>query len=202
VELAARLLRLADVSAEVKKVGDRNVWQVWATTDVLAAGREELRDAVRKVVEEALKESWVDEKKARRWLEKLEEGRVLMEGWPKYHVGLINGALVVKFGSTNPDSIKQEAQRLEKMGLKRGVHFSVKMPKDGDAGYLYIRREGFERAAWLSVYGKDKQQRDLAADFVERILQRAEVAGKEIYEKASKIIEEGRARGSPEAGGL
>jgi hypothetical protein len=72
VELAARLLRLADVSAEVKKVGDRNVWQVWATTDVLAAGREELRDAVRKVVEEALKESWVDEKKARRWLEKLE----------------------------------------------------------------------------------------------------------------------------------
>ncbi|MFZ8808201.1 MAG: hypothetical protein ACO2PN_08860 [Pyrobaculum sp.] len=53
-ELAARLLRLAGVSAEVKKVGDRNVWQVWATTDVLAAGREELRDAIRKVVEEAL----------------------------------------------------------------------------------------------------------------------------------------------------
>jgi hypothetical protein len=42
-ELAARLLRLAGVSAEVKKVGGRDEWQVWATTDRLAAGREELR---------------------------------------------------------------------------------------------------------------------------------------------------------------
>jgi len=30
--------------------------------DVLAAGRKELREAVRKVVEEALEKSWVDEK--------------------------------------------------------------------------------------------------------------------------------------------
>jgi hypothetical protein len=102
---------------------------------------------------------------------------------------------VVKFGSTNPDSIKQEAQRLEKMGLKRGVHFSVKMPKDGDAGYLYIRREGLERAAWLSVYGSGRQQ-ELAADFVKYILRRAEEAGEEVYEKAQKIIVEGMSRGS------
>jgi len=33
-------------------------------------------------------------------------------------------------------------------------------------------------------------------DFVEYILQRAWEAGKEVYEKATKIIEEGRARGS------
>jgi hypothetical protein len=41
VELAARLLRLAGVSAEVKKVSGRDVWRVTATTDRLAAGREE-----------------------------------------------------------------------------------------------------------------------------------------------------------------
>jgi hypothetical protein len=41
VELAARLLRLAGVSAEVKKVSGRDVWRVTATTDKLAAGREE-----------------------------------------------------------------------------------------------------------------------------------------------------------------
>jgi hypothetical protein len=49
-------------------------------------------------------------------------------------------------------------------------------------------------AAWLSVYGKDEQQR-LAAEFVSYILQRAEKAGKGVYEKANKIIEEGKARG-------
>jgi hypothetical protein len=148
VELAARLLKLAGVSAEVKKVGDRNVWQVWATTDVLAAGREELRDAVRKVVEEALKKGWLDEKKARRWLKKLEEGRVLMEGWPKYHVRLTrSGALEVKYQPTNPNSIEREAQRLENMGLKRGVHFTVNMPEDGGRGYVSILKDGLAYAA-------------------------------------------------------
>jgi len=61
----------------------------------------------------------VDEKKAERWLEKLERGLTLREGWPKYYVGLArNGALEVKFGSTSPDSIKQEAQRLREIGLE------------------------------------------------------------------------------------
>jgi hypothetical protein len=50
------------------------------------------------------------------------------------------------------------------------------------------------RAAWLSVRGKDEQQRRLAAEFVEYILQRAREAGEEVYEKATKIIEEGRTR--------
>ena len=77
VELAARLLKLAGVSAELKKVGGRDEWYVKAATDVLAAGRKELRDAVRKVVEEALEKGWVDKKKAELWLEKLERGLTL-----------------------------------------------------------------------------------------------------------------------------
>jgi len=195
-ELAARLLRLAGVSAEVKKVGDRNVWLVWATTDVLAAGREELRDAIRIVVEEALEKGWVDEKKARRWLEKLEEGRVLMEGGPKYHVRLTrSGALEVKYQPTDPDSIEWETQRLENMGLVKGVHFSVKMPEGGGKGYVNILKEGLAYAAWLSVYGSE-DQRKLAAEFVNYILQRAEKAGEKVYEKAKKIVEEGKSRSS------
>jgi hypothetical protein len=51
-------------------------------------------------------------------------------------------------------------------------------------------------AAWLSVRGKDKEQRRLAAEFVEYILQRAWEAGKEVYEKATRIVEEGKERGS------
>jgi chlorite dismutase len=63
VELAARLLRLAGVSADVKKVGDIDVWYVRATTDMLAAGRKELRKALAEFVEKARSEGWVDEKR-------------------------------------------------------------------------------------------------------------------------------------------
>jgi hypothetical protein len=60
VELAARLLRLAGVTAEVRKEGGRDVWYVRATTDKLAAGREELRKAIADFVRSAVK----NEKKA------------------------------------------------------------------------------------------------------------------------------------------
>jgi hypothetical protein len=195
-ELAARLLRHAGVDAEVKKVGDRDEWQVIASTDMLAAGRRELRDAVRKVVEEALEKGWVDEKKARRWLEKLEGGLTLREGWPKYNVRLTNsGALVIRYRSTNPGNIEREAQRFRDMGLVEGVHFSVKMPEEGGRGYVSIRSEGLAYAAWLSVHGSGDQQ-ELAAEFVSYILQRAREEGNNIYEKVKEVVEEGRARGS------
>ncbi len=196
VELAARMLRLVGVSAEVKKVGDGNDWRVKAYADMLAAGREELRNAVAELVRRAMENDWVDVGKAEGWLEKLERGRVLMEGWPKYHVGLArSGALRVKFGSINPVSIEHEKQRLENMGLEEGKHFTVKMPEGGRDGYVYIRREGLAHAAFLSIYGKDEQQRRLAARFVEYILRRAEKAGDDVCEKAKEIVEEGMARG-------
>jgi hypothetical protein len=82
VELAADLLRLAGVSAKVKKAG--NVWYLIATTNVLAAGRVELRSALAEIVRDAVENGWVDKKRAERWLRKLERGRMLKEGWPKY----------------------------------------------------------------------------------------------------------------------
>ncbi len=201
-ELAAHLLRLAGVNAEVKKESGRNGWRVIAHTDKLAGGHEELRKALAEIVETAVKNGWVDADKAKRWLKKLEGGITLREGWPKFHVGLSSGgALLVRFNSTDPDSIEQVAQWLEEMGLKRSVHFSVKMPEGGKAGYVSILSEGLAYAAYLSVHGKDKDQRELAAAFVEYILRRAEEAcgGAEpcaVYEKAEKIVEEGKAWGS------
>ncbi len=195
VELAARLLRLAGVIAEVGKIRDSE-WHVVATTNKLAAGHRELRNAIANIVRKAMESGWVDAGKAEGWLEKLEGGVTLMEGWPMYHVGLTrNGALVVRFSSTNPDSIEQVARRLRDMGLEEGKHFTVKMPEEGRDGYVRILREGLERAAWLSVYGSG-MQRELAARFVEYILRRAEEAGKEVYEKATKIVDEGMSRGS------
>jgi hypothetical protein len=194
-ELAARLLKQAGVSAEMKKVGKKGEWHVWATTRKLAAGREELRDAIAEIVRKAVERGWVNASTAERWLEELEEGRVLMEGWPMYSVGLKDDALMVRFGSTNPGAIVREAQRLRDMGLVEGRHFTVKMPEEGREGYVSILRKGLERAAKLSVRGEGEQQK-LAAKFVEYILQRAEEAGKEVYKKAEEIIEEGKARGS------
>ncbi|NAZ32831.1 MAG: hypothetical protein GU356_00815 [Pyrobaculum sp.] len=206
VEPAARLLRLAGVSAEVKKmkVGGRDKWYVDAYTDMLAAGRVELRKALAELVREAVKNGLVDEKKAKGWLEKLERGRVLEEGWPMYLVRLSGGgALEVRFGSTDRNSIEREKQRLEKMGLKEGRHFTVEKPEEGGGvGYVRILRKGLERAAWLSVYGKDKQQRELAAAFVELILQRAKDGGEEVRKKAEEIVKEGKERASLELKGF
>ncbi len=195
VELAARLLKLAGVSAEVKrKEGGRDVWRIDVTTDRLAAGREELRKAIAEIVEAARSNGWVDAGKADGWLEKLERGRVLMEGWPEYYVGLVrSGALIVRYHSTDPDSIARETQRLREIGLEEGKHFTVKMPEGGKAGYVRILREGLERAAWLSVHGEGERQK-LAAKFVEYILQRAEKAGEDVYRKALEVVKEGKTR--------
>ncbi len=195
VELAARLLKLAGVSAEVTKAGD-DEWRVRAYTDRLAAGREELRKALAEIVRKAVERGWVDADRAERWLKKLEEGRVLMEGWQKYEVKLARSALRVRFSSTDPDSIERETQWLENMGLVKDVHFSVKMPEEGRDGCVSILKEGLAYIAWLSVYGEDEQQRRLAAKFVEYILERAKEAGDAVFKKAQKIIEEGRSWGS------
>ena len=198
VELAARLLKLAGVGAEVKrKEGGRDVWRIDVTTDRLAAGHEGLRKTIAEIVKAAHDNGWVDAGKADGWLEKLERGRVLMEGWPEYYVGLVrSGALIVRYHSTDPDSIARETQRLREIGLEEDKHFTVKMPEGGKAGYVRILREGLERAARLSVYGKDEQQRRLAAKLVEYILRRAEEADENVRKKAEEIIEEGKARGS------
>ena len=88
--------------------------------------------------------------------------------------------------------LELELRRLREMGPEEGIHYTVNASKSGRR-HIYIRREGLARAAWLSARGSGRQ-RELAADFVERILQRTREAGEEA--KASEIVEEGRARGS------
>ncbi len=73
-ELAARHLRLAGVTAEVKREGVEGMWYIEVTTDRLAAGREELRKVLAEIVKRAVENDLVDAGKAERWLVKLEEG--------------------------------------------------------------------------------------------------------------------------------
>jgi hypothetical protein len=191
VELAARLLRHAGVNAEVKKVDSEDVWQVWATTDMLAAGRKELRDAVRKVVEEALKKGRVDEKMARRWLEKLEKGMAVWEG-KKFEMRLVEGALVVSFRSTSRESVEEVAREFKAMGLVEDVHFTVKW--SGGRGRVYLLAEGVRRLAWVSTHGEEGQ-RQRAAEFLKFLKARAGAKGAEVLRKLEALVEEGRGRG-------
>jgi hypothetical protein len=116
-------------------------------------------------------------------------------------VRLAEGALEVRYRSTNPASIEREAQRLREVGLEEGRHFVVKMPRGGEAGFVRILREGLAYAAWLSMYGSVEQRRT-AAEFVEYILQRAWDAGEDVYRKAVAAVKEGKTRGSLTLRGL
>jgi hypothetical protein len=58
-----------------------------------------------------------------------------------------------------------------------------------------ILREGLAYAAWLSVHGSGRR-RELAAAFVEYILQRAGEEGEDVYRKAEEIVKEGKERDS------
>jgi hypothetical protein len=186
-EFAADFLRLMGVDVEAKRVGGRDVWYVLATTDRIAAGRSELRDAVAEVIKGAAAMGWVNREKAERWLEKLERGLTLKEGWPKYNVQLVGGALVVRYQTTNPGNIRREVKRLRAMGLEEGVHFAVRMPEGGKAGYILIRKEGLAYAAWLSARGEGRQRR-LAAEFINYVLLRTRERGEEVYKKALAAV--------------
>jgi Fe2+ transport system protein FeoA len=45
---------------------------------------------------------------------------------------------VVRYRSTDPDSIEWAAQRFREMGLEEGKHFTVKMPEGGGGGGPYL----------------------------------------------------------------
>ncbi len=190
-ELAAHLLRLAGVSAEVKKREDSDVWYVYASTDRLAAGREELRKALAEFVKTARDNGWVDEKKAEHWLEKLEKGMVVWEG-KKFEMRLVGGALEVSFNSTRRESLEEVAREFKAMGLVEGVHFTVRW--GGGRGRVYLLAEGVRRLAWVSIHGEE-EQRQRAAEFLKFLEARAGAKGAEVLRKLEALLEEGRSRG-------
>jgi len=191
-EAAAKALRAAGVTAEARE-GAGGSWRMTASVGRLAAAAAELREAVARAVREAAGAGLVPEARARRWLEALERGRTPPRGY-----GLTlsrSGALMVRYTSTNPDSIEREAQRLREMELVEGLHFTVKMPEGGRTGYVSVLKEGLVYAAWLAARGSGERQK-LAADFVGRILEKAEARGGAVYEKVRKAVVGGWAVGS------
>jgi hypothetical protein len=126
VELAARLLRIVGVEAELERDSSRDVWRVYAYTDVLASASEELRKALAEIIKTARGNGSVDERRARRWLEKLERGVAAWEG-KKFMVRLSgSGALEVRFRSTSRKSVEEVVREFKAMGLEEDKHFTVR----------------------------------------------------------------------------
>jgi hypothetical protein len=188
IETAVETLRALGVAAEVK--GGGGAWHVVVSLGKLASAAPELKDAVATAIREAVKAGLVPETRARRWLERLESGRVAK--WPGYSLDLTpKGALMVRYTTTNVGNLEREAERLRSAGLVEGLHFTVKMPEGDNAGYIYIRREGLRRIATMAARGNP-----VAAEFVEHILHRAKEVGGAVYERIRKTVEAGRAVGS------
>jgi hypothetical protein len=195
-ELGARLLKLAGVETKVKvkMVNDRNVWYIDVATDKLAKGSEELRRELVKAVEQARKRGWIDEGRARRWIEKFERGISTWRGY-KFGVRLSEGALVVVFHSTNPEKIVQLKQELESLGLLEGKHFTVTWPEEGKTGFTYLKREGIVELAYIAIYSTDEARKKEAASLIEHLRDRAEAKGKDVLEKLEELIKHGEERG-------
>jgi hypothetical protein len=187
------------VALLVKRKGDEDVWYVVATTNKLAAGREELRNALAEIVKTARDNGWVDEKKARRWLEKLEGGVAAWEG-KKFMVRFSgSGALVVSFRSTSRESVEEVVREFKAMGLVEGLHFAVRW--SGGRGRVYLLAEGVRRLAWVSEHGEGEQRRR-AAEFLKFLEEKARAKGGEVLRKLEALVEEGRSRGALRLVGL
>jgi hypothetical protein len=140
VELAARLLKLAGVNTEAKKREGRDVWYVIATTDRLAAGREELRKALADIVRKAVENGWMDASKAGRWLEKLEGGLTLWEGWPRYNVQLI-----LKGRREEGEKVYEKAKEIVEEGRVEGLPDAEGLREGGRSGRQKTQGEGHRR---------------------------------------------------------
>jgi hypothetical protein len=199
VELEVRLLRLAGVETEVKK--SKDMWYVRIFTDQLAEGDEELRRGLIKAVEEALRRGWVDEQRARRWIEKFERGISTWEGY-KFSLKLTeSGALEVSFKSTQRENVKRLKHKLETLGLRESEHFTVTWLEGGRLGYLYITREGIKEVTYIARHGPEPQ-RLRAALLIEHLRKRAETKGENVLQKLEELVREGESRGALSAEGL
>jgi len=199
----AHVLKLLGVKAEPKAAGGRSlgrhVWQIYATTDVLASKTvlPAFREAIARAVEEAARRGWIKGDTAERWAEKLREGVTTAEDKPKFEIRINNkGGLDIMYMTTNAERLAQYAERLKSLGLEEGVHFTTKPPKNGKLGALRITAEGVVKLAELSHQAKSEEVRLKAAEWIKHLLARAEEGGGEAaQEKLRKLVEEGAARG-------
>jgi hypothetical protein len=195
-EEAAAVLREAGVEAELKNYWDKSVnrekWYVKASIDKLAAARKELREAIAQVVWQAEEAGLLSREKAQSWLQKLLRIRfsALLDS---------RGALRVMYKSTSPLAVEYAAERLQRLGLRPGVHYRAKKPQGGGRGWVAITPEGLRHLAYLAAQAQDEQIRAEAAQLLQQVKEAAEG---EARRRLEEEIEAGRSRGTAKLTGF
>jgi hypothetical protein len=195
-EEAAAVLKEAGVEAELKSYWDKSVnrekWYVKASIDSLASARRELREALAQAIREAEEAGLVGREKADAWLEKLLRMRfsALLDS---------RGALRVMYKSTIPIAVEYAAERLERLGLRPGVHYRAKKPQGGGRGWVAITPEGLRRLAHLAARAQDEQIRAEATQLLQQVKEAAEG---EARRRLEEEIEAGRSRGAAKLAGF
>mgnify|MGYP005618660637 CR=1 FL=1 len=186
-ELAVQLLEEAGV--DVKVCRNREVWHIFASLKRLAGADKALKEAVVASIKAAAERGWIDASRAQRWIAKAECARI-------YNV---RGKLAIY--SKRPEVLEREAQRLRDMGLVEGLHFTAKMPEGGRTGRLRILAKGLAHAAWLAARGSGRQ-RELAREFLGRVLSAAQMEGEDVYRRVKRIVDAGISQGPASLRGL
>jgi len=195
-EEAAAVLKEAGVEAELKNYWDKSVnrekWYVKASIDKLAAARKELREALAQVVWQAEEAGLLSREKARSWLQKLLRMRfsALLDS---------RGALRVMYKSTSPLAVEYAAKRLQRLGLRPGVHYRAKRPQGGGRGWVAITPEGLRHLAYLAAQAQDEQIRAEATQLLQQVKEAAEG---EARRRLEEEIEAGRGRGAAKLTGF
>ncbi len=179
-ELAAQLLKKVGVDVEVYR--NKEVWHMFASLKRLADADKALKEAVVASIKTAAERGWIDAGRAQRWIAKIECTRI-------YNV---RGKLAIY--SKHPEVLERETRRLREMGLVEGVHFALKMPEGGRMGRLRILARGLAYAAWLSAHGSGRQ-RELAKEFLERVLRAAQTEGGDAYRRVKRMVDVGISQG-------
>jgi hypothetical protein len=195
-EEAAAVLKEAGVEAELKNYWDKSVnrekWYIKASIDKLAAARKELREAIAQVVRQAEEAGLLSREKAQSWLQKLLRMRfsALLDS---------RGALRVMYKSTSPLAVEYAAERLQRLGLRPGVHYRAKKPQGGRRGWVAITPEGLRHLAYLAAQAQDEQIRTEATQLLQQVKEAAEG---ETRRRLEEEIEAGRSRGAAKLTGL
>jgi hypothetical protein len=195
-EEAAQLLRQAGVEVELKSYWDKSVnrekWYVKASIDKLAAARKELREALAQVVRQAEEAGLLSREKAQSWLQKLLRMRfsALLDS---------RGALRVMYKSTSPLAVEYAAERLQRLGLRPGVHYRAKKPQGGRRGWVAITPEGLRHLPYLAAQAQDEQIR---AEAIQLLQQVKEAAEGETRRRLEEEIEASRSRGAAKLTGF
>ncbi len=202
----AHVLRLLGVKTEPKKVSDRDVWHIKATTDALAS-KEVLpafREKLARAVEEAAQKGWIKAEAAERWAKKLRAGVTSAEDKPKFGIWITNrGGLNIVYRTTSDEKLAQYAEQLKSLGLKKGVHFTKEEPNGNKEGRLAITVEGVVKLAELAYHAEDEATRLKAAEWVRHLLARAEESsGNAARRMLEELVREGAARGGRTLTGL